>query len=388
MNDRHPKDLLSAYLDGEVTTAERIEVARHLEACVECGGVLDDFRAMAAAASQEPPPPVPAGLQARIMAALRTQSPESRQRSAPWFPIPLAVAAGLVVVAAGGWALLRRRPEPDRPLVAQSAPAAVMHEAHPALAPPPPPPPSKAGAPTGKKEASDQLQSLGYIESDRPSGAEAKEKAPGAGPESTGDRLLSHQAQPASPETAPPSIPAGLADAAAKTTEAGGSEAASEPRAGRSAPMAEPTGRSIVFEFEGVEGTLNDAGLVTLARGSGRCSVDLSEARATDDEVRFIFGLASPVTAPQAVARLDQTRAQEGVREMGAPPGAAGSRVQEGKDGRSVRVLRVLPSAQRPLEPSEVARLEESLRRLLDVTAREVITARCGAPPPRSPHRE
>jgi anti-sigma factor RsiW len=41
MTDRHLDDVLSAYLDGEVTDAERAEVESHLATCAECRSDLD-----------------------------------------------------------------------------------------------------------------------------------------------------------------------------------------------------------------------------------------------------------------------------------------------------------------------------------------------------------
>ena len=387
MNDRHPTELLSAYLDGEVTTSERIEVARHLEDCVECRGVLDDFRTMATAASQEPAPPIPAELQARIMAALRTRSPKPRRRFAPWFPVPLAVAAGLIVVAAGSWVLLRRQPGQEPVVMARSAPVEKprLEEAYRVPAPPPPPPP---GAPPGR-DASDSLRSLGYIASDRQTGAARKQKEPGASPEATGDRPASPPPKPASLEAAPSTTQSGF-DAASKTAEASRSQATTEPRklALFEAPRPALAARSIVFEFEGAEGTLTDAGLVTLVRESGACSVDLAETRAMGEEVRLIFHLARAVTAPRPAARLDETKAQERGRGIGSAVDAGVPGTLQDKDERPVRLLRILPTAQRPLDPADVEMVEERLRLLLDVTAREVITARCGAAPARSPHGE
>ncbi|HZM68862.1 MAG TPA: zf-HC2 domain-containing protein [Candidatus Cryosericum sp.] len=369
MNDRHPTELLSAYLDGEVTTSERIEVARHLEVCVECRGVLDDFRTMATAASQEPAPPIPAELQARIMAALRTRSPKPRRRFAPWFPVPLAVAAGLIVVAAGSWVLLRRQPGQEPVVMARSAPVEKprLEEAYRVPAPQPPPPP---GAPPGR-DASDSLRSLGYIASDRQTGAARKQK------------------EPASPEAAPSTTQSGF-DAASKTAEASRSQATTEPRklALFEAPRPALAARSLVFEFEGAEGTLTDAGLVTLVRESGACSVDLAETRAMGEEVRLIFHLARAGPAPRPAARLDETKAQERGRGIGSAVGAGVPGTLQDKDERPVRLLRILPTAQRPLDPAGVEMVEERLRLLLDVTAREVITARCGAAPARSPHGE
>ena len=55
--DAHPRELLSAYLDGELTETERTGVGAHVAGCSFCGALLDDFRAMAATATREEPPP-------------------------------------------------------------------------------------------------------------------------------------------------------------------------------------------------------------------------------------------------------------------------------------------------------------------------------------------
>jgi anti-sigma factor RsiW len=36
MTDRHPRDLLGAYADGELPPAQMADIARHLELCTEC----------------------------------------------------------------------------------------------------------------------------------------------------------------------------------------------------------------------------------------------------------------------------------------------------------------------------------------------------------------
>ena len=39
-----PEDLLSAYLDNQVTAAERDRIERHLQACATCQRELDSLR--------------------------------------------------------------------------------------------------------------------------------------------------------------------------------------------------------------------------------------------------------------------------------------------------------------------------------------------------------
>jgi len=56
----HPGDLLSAFLDGELTVEERRDITNHLEVCAECRTELEDTRAVRSAVQALPvldPPP-------------------------------------------------------------------------------------------------------------------------------------------------------------------------------------------------------------------------------------------------------------------------------------------------------------------------------------------
>ena len=44
--------MISAYQDGELSATEREEVKRHLEACAECRGLLQDFQIIASAVKE------------------------------------------------------------------------------------------------------------------------------------------------------------------------------------------------------------------------------------------------------------------------------------------------------------------------------------------------
>jgi len=115
-----------------------------------------------------------------------------------------------------------------------------------------------------------------------------------------------------------------------------------------------------VFEFEGAKGTLTEAGLLRLVLDQRACSVDLSVASATREEVRTIFQLASAAPAARTVA--------------GEP--------QEQGTGRSLKLTRILSPASSPLEAADVEQVEERLWRLLKVAARDSIESRCGGPLP------
>ena len=73
MNDGHGRkcagvqEMLSAYLDGELTADDRSRIASHLESCPECRAVLDDLGQIVTAARSLPvlQPPAPLGRETR-----------------------------------------------------------------------------------------------------------------------------------------------------------------------------------------------------------------------------------------------------------------------------------------------------------------------------------
>jgi hypothetical protein len=438
MNDRHPTELLSAYLDGEVTTAERIQVERHLDQCEGCRALLGDFRTMASAAAQEPPPPVPAGMASRIVATLGTLPAErTRARRArplfAWVPLPVAVAAGLLAALAGTWVLLRRQPDRQPVAVAQAERenlppaqalsgdlAGMRHEVEapvsqsrsgrsdrPGATPPPAatlpttttPPPAAAEA-RPERDAAPRFRSLDDRDRVRKQAlAAVREPAANAAPSSK-------VAARASPDA--PVVPPGAAPA--PSTRALGRPAPSEPQAKVAPAVAletagvteygpdrpETEGWSLVFEIEGTRGTLTETGLVTLVLDQGSCSVDLSAAPAAGDEVRSIFHLASATPAPRPSARADEAKEPGRFQESGAAAkraaggvvgeatGTPAGEAQEKRVETPVKLIRVLPRTSRPLDAAGIFQIEERLRRLLDVTARDFIESRCAGPPPQS----
>ncbi len=63
----HPEELLSAYLDGEVTAAERAYVEEHLTTCARCRAEFDQERDVRAAVRSLPPVDPPFGFFERIL---------------------------------------------------------------------------------------------------------------------------------------------------------------------------------------------------------------------------------------------------------------------------------------------------------------------------------
>ena len=142
MNDdagRHPRDLLSPYLDGELGPDERARVTAHLEQCAACGALLDDLRTLAAGIAAEEPPPAPADLAARIgrrVGALAGESKIIPIRRSMWhsplvFSSVAAVLAGIMATVVWYSArppLLRQEPSVALTRPASSEPPADQPE--------------------------------------------------------------------------------------------------------------------------------------------------------------------------------------------------------------------------------------------------------------------
>jgi anti-sigma factor RsiW len=127
-------DQLSAYLDHELSPAERGRLEEHVGGCAECRAVLGDLRAIVAAAplyEGTPPatdlwPSLAARLDEAKVVALPTQTAPAPRRGLRRFSLPELVAASLVTAAlgaGGAWLALRPAPATSPALVAAPAPA-------------------------------------------------------------------------------------------------------------------------------------------------------------------------------------------------------------------------------------------------------------------------
>ncbi len=87
MNCRDIQERFSAYLDGELPTAQEAAVARHLEDCESCRREFQVWQQLWAMLDE--PVKAPADLQARVLARLAP-------RRSPWWQ-QLALAASLLV---------------------------------------------------------------------------------------------------------------------------------------------------------------------------------------------------------------------------------------------------------------------------------------------------
>ena len=117
---------LNAFLDAELTAAERARVEEHLCECASCREALDRLRGVAAALAQAPTPPaVPDGFAERLMARAARRAEQSSHRPVvvrlrPSFsPVMRVAAAAMLTLGIGlgalmGWDLSRTPSKPSR----------------------------------------------------------------------------------------------------------------------------------------------------------------------------------------------------------------------------------------------------------------------------------
>lgn len=98
--------LISAFLDGELSEEERMEVAAHLAECPACQKYFDDLVAIHDALDQTEAP-VPEGFSGRVMAQVREtpQEPAGKVIRVPHWGRWAALAACCTVVAVGAWSV-------------------------------------------------------------------------------------------------------------------------------------------------------------------------------------------------------------------------------------------------------------------------------------------
>lgn len=125
----HPREMISAHIDGELTLDEKRAVEGHLEHCGECRTLVADLRAITSGIAKEDVPPVPAAIASRIAWRIRSRGAAGetrggwRIRFATWSPF---AAGGLAAAALLAFLLLREGIPPDssvvpRPLIEETA---------------------------------------------------------------------------------------------------------------------------------------------------------------------------------------------------------------------------------------------------------------------------
>lgn len=100
MESKHSLEMLSAYLDDELSAADRRQLEAHLSGCADCSGALEELQALRARVGAEASRhAAPEYLKHRIHAALRAEPTHQPRRSPPrtwpwaWINLGLAGAA-------------------------------------------------------------------------------------------------------------------------------------------------------------------------------------------------------------------------------------------------------------------------------------------------------
>lgn len=92
----HPSELISAYLDGELTVAEHVDLQRHLSACGSCALEIEEIQQVRSAVRSLPVLELPAGV---IPEADAEVIPIHRNRGL-WVGTAAAVIALIIAIAA------------------------------------------------------------------------------------------------------------------------------------------------------------------------------------------------------------------------------------------------------------------------------------------------
>ncbi|MCX7799645.1 MAG: zf-HC2 domain-containing protein [Fimbriimonadales bacterium] len=98
MNCRNAQAKLSALLDGELGGNEALLVREHLRQCARCSAEWRELRALKLALGQLTDAEPPAGLEDRLLAAVRRQGSE-RRTIRLWVPAAAAAAAACATLA-------------------------------------------------------------------------------------------------------------------------------------------------------------------------------------------------------------------------------------------------------------------------------------------------
>jgi len=308
----HPRDALSAYLDGELREDERRAVELHLAACPSCAREMEELGALDALARDAAAPEAPAGYFDDLPSRVRARIRAPRRRVSPLWLVPLA--AGLMVAVLAP-AVLRdnaAREQParrDRPAALAPAPAATAPEADAAKTLEPAPMPQRA-QPTARERKREEA-------------ALAKDAPPAT--VAARDELRARNDAVQAPFAAPPpAAPAAakeddrqaMADAAAPAEAELGAAAPAQSRAvaagGRLSSAAEAKAKKAVADEAFQEAAaipLDSAASARRARDAWRRYVDAHPAR---DEARVLLVeaavaayRASGDTADRAVAERE-----------------------------------------------------------------------------------
>ena len=97
MNIHENTALLDAFVDGELTSDEMIQVQAHLDECPACQAYVDDALAIRAAFPTEDDIPLPADFSENVMRSV-AKAPQSRPKKQSWGKLAAAAACLAVIV--------------------------------------------------------------------------------------------------------------------------------------------------------------------------------------------------------------------------------------------------------------------------------------------------
>ena len=97
MNIHENTALLDAFVDGELTSDEMIQVQAHLDECPACQAYVDDALAIRAAFPTEDDIPLPADFTENVMRSV-AKAPQSQPKRQPWGKLAAAAACLAVIV--------------------------------------------------------------------------------------------------------------------------------------------------------------------------------------------------------------------------------------------------------------------------------------------------
>ena len=265
----HPRELLSAHLDGELPESDRAVVEEHLSRCAACRTLLEDFRAVAAAAAGEQAPAFPPDLPARIHGLIESRGgmgDTRRSRRVLSYRLAWAAAAGVVVVT--GLYAIRQ-----------------------GMAPPSAPAPVPSVAPETVSSNTDSGREASPMKEAAPPVAIARERA-----EARRRPLPPPAATHGETKTAPGAQPA--------ATGAG-------------------PGRVLLFDYPTHRISVFEDGTVAVSTEGYACSAR-SDPASGDPDVASLFALASPVARQPAAAQGIVPKDAPAVRLSDAPVAARG----------------------------------------------------------------
>jgi len=360
--DPHPHALVSALMDGELTSEESALVEAHLSACASCRGMLQDFRLIASSAGVEPIPPPAADLGHRIRDRVGAAVGGRRFRI-DLRPYRLGLAAAAAAVLVIGLWLSRQGPVP-----VPGAPHAVESQA------------SADNRPVVKGEGDDARPKEG-------SGAPFSPSPPGLVALGDDERAVRDQREgpmkksvpaprAAQAEPKPMAGPSGASAPAAQVGVPAGSLSRVEPSGAPPSPhdaiatLRERTDRrTLRFDFPAYTVTLSDDGTLSLSSGGYECTVR-PESPDSDGAVAALFSLSSG--------------ARRGVSAPASPGPTHDARVSEAivpRDESAASKDAARPGEISSIDAATAVEMENRLRALLRSRYFSSLANRCGPVP-------